>query len=234
MADLGIDHITGDTGQDVFIAGGIGGIDSVSVNLSTLASGGFSFASNLDVTVSVSPTDLTAYSIGSGGWIGVTTDLAAIGVDTISVGTADVSLADISALISSGLNFAATDNISLVDPNVEGTLMAGSGITLNDLADLGIDTIDAHVNVIDTIKIVAGGEVAANMSSADLEKALSDILAKFHGVVFADQDNVSLDIGSNAAAVAGLGQILLGGIELLGIDALSNGNVELWHKNTAI
>ncbi len=233
LAGLGIDHITGDAGQDVFINGGLGN----NAALTALAAGGFGFGNNLDVTLGgLNAAALDNYSGGAGalaGWSGATTDLAAIGVDTISVGTADVSLDDISALISSGLDFAGADNISFIDASVEGTLMAGGhGITLDDLADLGIDTIDADADAVNTFTLVAGGDVADAMSSVDLEKALADILAKFDGAVFADEDLVSLDIGDNATAVAGLGQAFLSEIELLGIDSFSNGGDEIWNKNT--
>ncbi len=233
LAGLGIDHITGDAEQDVFISGGFGNFTSA--HLATLAAGGF--ANNLDVTLGgLSSSDLTNYSAsisGMAGWSGATTDLVAIGVDIISVGTDDVSLDDIAALISSGLDFAAADNISLIDADIEGTLMAGGGISLDDLADLGIDTVDADTGAAGNIKLAAGDTVTDEMSSSDLESALADILAKFDGAVFAEQDNVSLDIGNNAVAVADLSAGLLEGIVLLGIDTFSNGEVELWNKNSS-
>jgi hypothetical protein len=235
LADLGIDHVTGDTGQDVFITGGLGNFSSSS--LSALAAGGFGFTSNLDVTAGgLSVADLDGYS---GGWNAATTALHAIGVDTISVGEASVSLDDISALISSGLDFAAADNISLIDSSVEGTLLAGShgAISLDDLANLGIDTVDADGSAENTFKLLAGNTVSAGTTSADLETALRDILDKFDSTgdftkeVFANQDNVSLDIGNNYTKdeVAGLSSDIFDDIETLGIDVLTDSHgMELW------
>jgi hypothetical protein len=235
LADLGIDHVTGDTGQDVFITGGLGNFSSSS--LSALAAGGFGFTSNLDVTAGgLSVADLDGYS---GGWNAATTALHAIGVDTISVGEASVSLDDISALISSGLDFAAADNISLIDSSVEGTLLAGShgAISLDDLANLGIDTVDADGSAENTFKLLAGNTVSAGTTSVDLETALRDILDKFDSTgdftkeVFANQDNVSLDIGNNYTKdeVAGLSSDIFDDIETLGIDVLTDSHgMELW------
>jgi hypothetical protein len=216
LADLGIDYITGVSGQDVTLTGGVG---SLGDNLLT-------FAESLNVTVELSDADISTYT---GNWSDMATDLSGVGVDVISVGgVADISLSDVTALISEGLSFAATDDINLDVTSVEGTTMGGH--SLQDLADLGVDTVEDNSGEVNTINLTAGDTVTDGMSEADLAQALSDILAKFDtGVpVFESEDIVTVSIGDND--VTGLTD-LLDEIELLGIDALSDtdGN-ELWNK----
>ena len=238
LAGLGIDHITGDAYQGVFIAGGIGNFDNQSVNLATLAGAGFDFASNLDTTIALNVADLAGYSGGLTGWSAATADLANVGIDTISVGTADVSLDDISALISSGLDFAANDNISFIDASVvDGTLMASHDITLDELANLGIDTVDANnLDTTNEIHIVAGGGVHDGMDNSAFETALQAILDKFEGAkdIFAANDTVQLEVGNNDFALADLSHNLQEGIQLLGIDFFTDGGEEILQKPTVI
>jgi hypothetical protein len=217
LAGLGIDQITGVAGQDVTITGGVG---SLGDNLLT-------FAESLDVTVGLSTTDISTYT---GNWSDMATDLSGMGVDMISVGgEADISLSDVAALISEGLSFAATDDINLVVTSVEGTTMGGH--SLQDLADLGVDTVEDNLGEVNTINLSAGDTVTDGMTDADLEQALSDILANFDSTstVFEEQDEVTMSIGNNS--VSGLSTALLSEIELLGIDSLSDtdGDV-LWNK----
>ncbi|WP_169929008.1 hypothetical protein [Macromonas bipunctata] len=175
------------------------------------------FAAGLNVTQHVTQADLVALD----GFAGAAPVLAGHNIDTLSVegGAANLNLDDVSALLEAGLNFAASDNISFVDVDVTGTALADHGITLDDLANLGIDSVDVHVGQMDTIGIDAKDGLTAD----NLAEELTKLVEKFQGQVFAAQDEVTLHVGDNA--VAGLSDALLNEIELLGIDFLSGNDL---------
>ncbi len=211
IAGLGIDAVTGADGQHVVVMGGIGATSPADLpNLTK-------FAAGLNVTQHVTQADLVALD----GFAGAAPVLAGHNIDTLSVegGAANLNLDDVSALLEAGLNFAASDNISFVDVDVTGTALADHGITLDDLANLGIDSVDVHVGQMDTIGIDAKDGLTAD----NLAEELTKLVEKFQGQVFAAQDEVTLHVGDNA--VAGLSDALLNEIELLGIDFLSGNDL---------
>ena len=106
-----------------------------------------------------------------------------------------------------------------MDADVTGTVLADHHITLDDLANLGIDSVDVHVGEMDTIGIDAKDGLTAD----NLAEELTKLVEKFQGQVFAAQDEVTLHVGDNA--VAGLSDALLNEIELLGIDFLSGNDL---------
>ncbi|MDD2535456.1 MAG: hypothetical protein PHW78_02650, partial [Macromonas bipunctata] len=211
VAGLGIDAVTGADGLNVAVMGGVG-VASLA-NLESLSTG---FASGLNVTQHVTQADVAAL----GGLGGMASTLAGKGVDTLSVGEATLGLGDVSALLDAGLNFAASDNISFV-ADVAGTALASNGIDLDDLGNLGVDSVDVNVGTADTIGIDANtGMGSAGMDAESLGNALADLVEKFQGQVFATEDEVTLHVGEGNA-VAGLDASLLEDIRLLGIDFLS-------------
>ncbi len=211
VAGLGIDAVTGADGLNVAVMGGVG-VASLA-NLESLSTG---FASGLNVTQHVTQADVAAL----GGLGGMASTLAGKGVDTLSVGEATLGLGDVSALLDAGLNFAASDNISFV-ADVAGTALASNGIDLDDLGNLGVDSVDVNVGTADTIGIDANtGMGSAGMDAESLGNALADLVEKFQGQVFATEDEVTLHVGEGNA-VAGLDASLLEDIQLLGIDFLS-------------
>jgi hypothetical protein len=210
----GIDQLNGDAGAVVDVTGGLGDVTLSIIN--NVFSDAVHFASQLDVTAHVIPADLVA----AGGWNALAPALSEAGIDHVSVGIADISLSDVSALISAGLDFVAIDNIGLIDPNVANPVaMDDNHITLDQLGSLGVDTVDAHVATPDVIALHAGGGVIeTGMTDAGLESALQDILAKFDAPVFDSNDEVTIDVGHNV--LANLSADVLNEIQLLGIDYL--------------
>ncbi len=105
--------------------------------------------------------------------------------------------------------------------DVAGTALASNGIDLDDLGNLGVDSVDVNVGTADTIGIDANtGMGSAGMDAESLGNALADLVEKFQGQVFATEDEVTLHVGEGNA-VAGLDASLLEDIQLLGIDFLS-------------
>ena len=195
----------------VAIMGGVGAATLADLQNTSIKLGG-----NLQVTQHVTQADLTSLGGFAGG---MGTALSNNGVDTLSVGDATLGLDDVSALLDAGLNFAASNNISFVD--VAGTALASNGIDLDDLGNLGVDSVDVNVGTADTIGIDANtGMGSAGMDAESLGNALADLVEKFQGQVFATEDEVTLHVGEGNA-VAGLDASLLEDIQLLGIDFLS-------------
>lgn len=144
------------------------------------------FAHGLNVTQHVTEADLKALDGFFAG--GMAPVLAGHGIDTLSVGAAKLDFDDVSALLDAGLNFAASDDIGFVDADVAGTALASHGITLDDLAKLGADSVDANVGQTDTIGI----DAKAGLTADNLAEELAKLVAKFHGQeVFAAQDEVT-------------------------------------------
>lgn len=217
LSGLGIDHVvsTDNPAMQVDIAGGLG----VSIAQFAASTTLVTFADSLDVTLHLPAANVAQFSTAGA----AAEKLVASGIDHLcATDDAVLDLADVTALITAGLDFAAGSMVTLdLDADVAATALLGDGDpSLADLGHLGIDSV--HVtDGEDVVALQVGGNVADEMETDDLEAAIQDVLAKFaasEAPVFDEADEVTLHVGNND--VASLSADVLDDIQLLGIDYL--------------
>jgi opacity protein-like surface antigen len=208
LASLGVDAIDANgAGHLELAAGGLGGL--AGKDLPSFILPGQDDAS-LDVTLDIAPGELEA----AGDLGALASHLAALGVDHLdiggsgTVGSATLSEAQAAALIGAGLDFAASDNITL---NAAGTHLSTS---LSALNHLGVDHI----------------EHASELSVEDVQAQLDQLSlgSFFTPDHFTEQDDALLIVDNDSVSVNDdLGYLL--GIDFLGGDTQADDFGRLIH-----
>lgn len=236
---VGLTGLTGGAVADANTAGNpvvIAGMGTGSTDIDALNAVGSTFNQSLDVELDLGATAGPSADLG--------TSLAGLqnfGIDRVS--GAEGQQVVISEGLGAGFDAASApadffasdlDVQLLLDSDVEGTIMA-NGLTLKDLAKLGIDSIDNKVGVVDKISIDTG--LDDGLSSADLAQQLSDLIAQFDSSnpIFAAEDEVTAQLTGYTGAQLEATKGDLTGNEIdkiiaLGIDYIQ-GSDGIWDLN---